>query len=371
MALVWSTICERGGTAAGLTALLLVLYTVVPAAAPQLSAEVVRVWAGQTPWYGQLVLSTFGWVGESCLYLRLNRIMQTGFNEPVFSTQVVTNLAGAVASFGFAWLMFGPAMRRAETGGTSRGLVRRSAGRIRIFGPGRVWALPLAWKDFQFIAGGYVLLALKLFGYALVSVGLVVMHFVSGPTARWGDAGELLVICLGWAAVIEACVLSARIFHDEVRLQTLSSLLMLPRSIPYLAYSKALGCLLGLAPSIGSLCLGLLFVTRFDLARAGKALMNPTVSGAVMSVLIFLHLVALLSLFVRWGALPLAIVVMTPLMMCCPIGQLLLLVAGRGGSHDPMGALAATVTVAIMMGLVCFVFQMMIAARLQEIGAKN
>ena len=371
VALVWSTICERGGTAAGLTTLLLVLYTVLPAYAPQISAELVSAGFGPSPWYGHVVHTVLGWVAESCLYLRLHRIMETGFNESVFSTQVITNLAGAVGCFGFAWLVFVPAMRRTATGGVSRGLVTRSTGRIQIFSPGRSWAMPLAWKDFQFVAGGYSFAVVKLFAFALLLVGLISMNSYQGGGLLWQDVGGLFVTCAGWATAIEACVLSARIFHDEVRLQTLSSLLILPRSIPYLAYSKALGCSLALAPSIACLCLGTLLIPGFDLIHAGEALINPSIWGAILAFLIFLHLVALLSLFVRWGALPLAIVIMAPLMICCPVGQLLLLVIGRGGVHDPFSALAATVTVWIMMGLVCFVFQMMIAARLQEIGAKG
>ena len=48
--------------------------------------------------------------------------------------------------------------------------------------------------------------------------------------------------------ILEACVSASRIFHDEIRLHTMSSLLMLPRSIPYMGYSKAIGCLMGLDP---------------------------------------------------------------------------------------------------------------------------
>ena len=91
----------------------------------------------------------------------------------------------------------------------------------------------------------------------------------------------------------------------------------------------------------------------------------------MLSVLIFLHLIALLSLFVKWGALPLALMLMGPLITCCPVGQLLFYVAGQqGGLRESYGVLAATATVWILMGLVCFVFQMMIAARLQELGSK-
>lgn len=371
IALVWSTVCERGGMAAGMTAFLLVMYSLQPVLAPAISTELARVGLSSTSTFGKAVFTTLSWSEESCVYYRWLRIMETGFNEPIFSRQVISNLVGGVICFGLAWLVFVPATRR-STGGTSRGLVVRSSSRVRLFSPGRSWAMPLAWKDFQFIAGGYVFTVVKLVVYALLLIAVVYINTSwGGGGIQWSDAGHLYCVCLMWAVAIEACLLAARIFHDEVRLQTLSSLMMLPRSIPYLAYTKALGCLLGLSPSIACLGLGSLLIPGFDIPKLGEFLIDPVTWGVVLGFTIFLHLVALLSLFVKWGALPLAIVVMAPLAICCPIWQLLFYVIGRnGGIRDSAGAVAATATVWILMGLVCFVFQMMIAARLQEIGSK-
>ena len=61
---------------------------------------------------------------------------------------------------------------------------------------------------------------------------------------------------------------------------------------------------------------------------------------------------------------------MGPISSCCPVGQLLFFVAGPQGMRENFGLLAATATIWILMGLVCFVFQMMIAARLQELASK-
>ena len=90
-----------------------------------------------------------------------------------------------------------------------------------------------------------------------------------------------------------------------------------------------------------------------------------------MTFLIFLHLIALLSLFVKWGALPAAFFLMGPVLSCCPVWQVYLVVGqGPNGLSTVWGELPATITVWILTGLVCFVFQMMIAARLQELGTK-
>lgn len=372
LALVFSTLCERGGSAAGLTTILLVFYACGPTFAPALTAELARVGLPKSPWYGHTIFRLLDWYAESSIFERIHyHVIATGFNDPIISTQVLTNFTMGLICFGFAWLVFIPSTSRQSTGGVSRGFVLKSSTRLRLFSPGRSWAMPLAWKDFQFIAGGHVFAVIKVFAYTLLLVGIVYLNYAwGGNGVQWGDVGGMYVGCLLVAVGIEACLLAARIFHDEVRLQTLSSLLMLPRSIPYLAYTKALGCLLGLLPSIICLCLGALMLPGVDANVAMEALIDPFTWGVILGVTIFLHLIALLSLFVKWGALPLAIFVMAPISLCCPVWQLLFLVVGRGGVRDSMGALAATVTVWILMSLVCFVFQMMIAARLQELGSK-
>ena len=376
VALVWSTVCQRGGTAAGMTTLIFALYFATPGLANLVKADLVSVGWSQSHGFTGLVLETLDWLGQSSIWDRLTATTQTGFKDPIFSHQVITNSFGGLACFLTAWLVFNPFTRSLTSQGVTRGLVMKSTSRIRFLSPGRCWALPLVWKDFQFIGGGYSFAVVKLIGYSAVLALIVYLTSIDGVTAssiRWNDVGEMYVSCMMGAVIIESCILAARVFHDEVRLLTLSSLLMLPRSIPYLAYSKALGCLIGLLPSLLCLALGALLLPGVESKRALEFLIEPYLWGVVLSVVIFLHLVALLSLFVKWGALPLAMALMAPIMTCCPVGQLLFFVVGQpgsGGLRESYGILAATATVWILMGLVCFVFQMMIAARLQELGSK-
>ena len=373
VALVFSTVCQRGGTAAGMTTLVFTIYFLLPWGAKSLGTDLSSYGWSQSHWLEGTILSSLDWIGSSSIWDRLVATTETAFNEPVFSRQVVTNSFGGLVCFLTAWLLFNPFTRSLTSQGVTRGLVLKSTSRIRFLSPGRCWALPLVWKDFQFIGGGYSFAVVKLIGYAAMLALVVYVNSIDSVTAsgiRWGEVGEMYVTCMGVAVVVEGCILAARVFHDEVRLQTLSSLLMLPRSIPYLAYSKALGCLMGLLPSVLCLALGALLLPGIDFDRVLEALVEPYLWGVVLSVMIFLHLIALLSLFVKWGALPLALMLMGPITSCCPVGQLLFFVVGNQGMRDSYGVLAATATVWILMGLVCFVFQMMIAARLQELGSK-
>jgi hypothetical protein len=285
---------------------------------------------------------------------------------------VVSNLIGGLVCFVFAWVIFTPCTKNSAGGAVSRGLVLKSNARIRFLSPGRAWPMPLVWKDFQFIAGGFGFAVIKLAAYVLLASGLVYVYDAWQITGApgWTSVDELYADCVCGLIAIEASILAARVFYDEVRLQTLSTLLILPRSIPYLAYSKALGCVMGLAPSIACLAVGVILLPGQGSRMALESLIDPRIWGCVLIMMIFLHLVALLSLFVKWGALPLAIVIMVPVLPCCPVLSLLLLVVGPGGIQDSAGTFAAIITVWILMGLFCFVFQMMIASRLQEIGSK-
>jgi len=369
VALVWSTICERSGSAAGLTCAVLVAYALAPYAAPQISTQLKEWGLTGTSGFGSIIHGTLEWGADLSVYHRLSRIMETGFQEPVFSQQVISNVFGGIVCFAFAWAIFTPFTKDSSGGAVTRGMVLKSNSRVRFLSSGRAWPLPLVWKDFQFIAGGFGFAVVKLVAYVMLATGLVSYFWATVDTPGIG-VDELYASCACCTIAIEASILAARIFYDEVRLQTLSSLLMLPRSIPYLGYSKALGCVMGLLPSVGCLLLGTILLPGGGSRLAVNALIDPMVWGFVLILMIFLHLVALLSLFVKWGALPLAIVIMVPLTPCCPIFSLLVLVAGPGGVRDSAGAFPAIATVWILIGLFCFVFQMMIASRLQEIGSK-
>ena len=365
IALFWSTVCRRGGTAAGMTTICLVVYAAVPRIATQTlgylnSAGRSRPSATFTQY--------LQWCEKSCSYWQLGQIMTTGFADPVMSVQVISNLLIGVGCFLLSWLLFSRFNSQTTGANDGRGMVAKSTGRVRFFAPGRAWSLPLVWKDFQFVAGGLRFATVKFTGYVLVFAAFV--YYGVRSNIAWTETCSNYISLMVWAVVIEASILSSRIFHDEIRLQTMSSLMMLPRSLSWIGHSKALGCLIGLLPSIICLCSSTLFLPGLDLKLAFQVAISPIVWGAILCFVVFLHLVALLSLFVKWGALPLGFVMMAPIMTCCPIVPLIFATSSRRETQDLFNSLAGIGVILVLMGLVCFVFQMMIAARLDEIGSQ-
>lgn len=372
LALVCSVCFQRGGNAAGCTTILLVVYTMAPPLAKFEIVELQSMAWSKGIWWQAAILTSLEWIQESCVFFQLAEVMTTGFAKPILTRQVISNSVAGLFCFGLAWLLFGPSVNRAVPGGATRGMLFKSTSRIRFLSPGRCWWNPFIWKDFQFIGGGYALFVGKLLAYS----GLFALYTVISlyPGNWWGlifsDVAKIYAFSMIGILVLEACLFASRIFHDEIRLQTMSSLLMLPRSIPYIGYSKLIGCLIGLLPATICLAIGALLLPGFYETQFLALAMEPSLWAAVMVALIFLHLIALLSLFVKWGALPAAFFLMWPISMCCPVQLLWIVATGPAGSPQNWGKLPATITVWVLTGLVCFVFQMMIAARLQELGTK-
>ena len=99
---------------------------------------------------------------------------------------------------------------------------------------------------------------------------------------------------------------ASRVFHDERKYHTLGVTLGFPVPIWRIVIEKLVGCALGLSPVALWLLAGFL-VDRSVLVRLAGTY-QAWIAGLVY--LVFVHLVMLLSLYVRWGALPLALALM-------------------------------------------------------------
>ncbi len=371
--LLCSVISRRSGTAAGLTTLWLIVHSIMPHLLQAPKAVLLASAWGSSSIFGKWLNSAMDVVIQSDVILRLYAILQTGFDEAIITTQVITNLGGGLAFFLLSWALFYRFALTADVQGISRGMLSQTTRRATWAGSGRAWGNALVWKEYNFLTGGNVFLVIKLVGflalYFLMYPILAGVRIIAGDPQPWDVDQEVvpahfaIVIAV---LVIELSIYASRLFHDEIRLQTLSSLLMLPRSIAYVAYSKLAGMLLGALPT-------LLFVIADSVLVAPNADEWFKVAGhpgfwfPIVMFSVFLHLVVLLSLFVKWGALPLAFFVMLITMYCCPIFMILIMISSEGGAAAHLIVLGIAWTLFIV---ATFVFQMMIHARLYELGAK-
>jgi hypothetical protein len=190
---------------------------------------------------------------------QLYSILSTGFQgAAVLSQQVITNVTGGLVLFGAGWLLFDVFNRNVDAvaGGTPRALgdvFRRGRRAIR------AWRAAVIGREFRFAAGGYTAWVLKLLTYgpgAFLMMAFIERDFFGLDLE---DFGSLLMILAAFVTLpLESVMLASRLFRNELKDRTWSTLYMLPWNLPAVAYSKLSGALLALVPTAVYFFLGAL-----------------------------------------------------------------------------------------------------------------
>jgi hypothetical protein len=111
-------------------------------------------------------------------------------------------------------------------------------------------------------------------------------------------------VFLSLAIAIDAGRVLAGSIHDEIRGQTLASLVMLPRSTVGVVYSKFAGAMLGWLPA--AFVDLLVSISTSEGLRNFEWILQHPMGFCVASFFILIpHVSAVLSLYMRWGATPL------------------------------------------------------------------
>ena len=316
LALMFSVRFRTTTTAAAFTLFFLLLFQIGPvwaAAIVQNFAPPVPVSLHHGAW--SILTAMIHLWGQATPSYRLGAIFQTGFAGPAIGFQVVTNLALGVLFFLLAWLVFDWCTREEKDAAPARQWWLRRATRRSRIPPGLVGPRSISWKDYTFISGGGFGLLLK-FGVVALLVAicnLMALEFGDEPQiTREFECRALIWISLLMTAVFLALD-AARVFREEIRWKTLSSLVTLPVSVPELAYRKVAGTLAGTLPLLAGFVLGLLLVPG-DVGDFLNDFFRDSDDFWVLLFLIlqfvlFLHLTAFLSLVIKRGALPLAIAI--------------------------------------------------------------
>lgn len=371
VALLASVISQRSGTAMALTLLFLIAYSVLPPLAPGINSWLVSegVLSGNGQEWFAWVLS--GLEKGSVWRLLFFTIPTTGFAEPIIGVQVISNLCAALICFLLSWLLFTRFALVEDAPAVSRGLLFRRSGRIRWLAASRAWSNPFLWKEYYFLAGGGGLLVIKFLCYGLLLLVLFLIQVWMQKSDPYVDPyADVPPVHLGimiGALIVEASIYASRVFHDEIRGQTMVSLLTLPRSISEISYSKVLGCSLGLVPALLWVLIDAFVFMPKGVDSVMEVITAPQFWVMSLITMVFLHLVVLLSLFVKWGALPLAFLATMMSFQCCPLLAVGFMVSDEGD------ALAKAIVIGIlwvMHAVSGFVFQMMIHARLYELGSR-
>lgn len=304
MGLLCSTLAARNRSAACRMTVLLAAYIALP--------QYCRWYLGVFGTTSPIFYDVFEWIGESCVFFQISVILTSGAEVSVFSRQVITNLGMGAAGFVLSWAFFGVTNRETATEAASRGLVTRNRGFIRVFSPGRPRLDALVWKEFHFGAGGFAALLIRvalfvaLYGLIIAVTQLGFMGLRWGPASWYGSTGTYLTVMM-FVITFDAGLLFSRCLHEEIRGQTLSSLMMVPRPTGLILYPKMLGSFLGWLPGPLCLLLGVLWMPE-GLRCAEDFFQRPGPPYLLISFFVLApHLAALSAMYVRWAALPIGI----------------------------------------------------------------
>lgn len=314
LALLFSVVFRNTATAAGVTLFLLVLFFVGPYWGGAIENSIAFHSHADLDKGGWRIITTMiRFWRDATPFERVGTILRTGFTGPVIGFQIVSNLVAGLVLFLLAWLLFDRCTREEKDATPARRSLRRRTSRRSGVPPYLVGAPAITWKDFTFISGGKFHLILKFTVLGLV-VGLCnVILLESGEPITREAEGNVLIWASVFTTVVWLAVEASRIFKDEIRWKTLSSLMMLPISVWELAYRKVAGALAATLPLLICFVIGEVIVPHHPDNIRGGASTAPEEYGMltvmILQYILFLHLTAFLSLVLKRGALPLAIAI--------------------------------------------------------------
>lgn len=302
VALFCSVRCSTSGRAASLATGLLLLFF---AAGPIL----LNV-AGLTsiPWISPRVIAACqGMYDEQQLMsvtVRLDQILTgtTGTSGTmIVAEQFWRNMSVGGVMFLLSVFLFNRYSEPVETNPHGESAV------VRRFTVGRCWKLPLVWKDFLFFMGGRAFLIIKLIGYLCLVGGFVWFHQLEFPgSAVWlsKDLTHTAFITVTILLTVEMLLYASNSLFLELRQSAIPALRMLPIYTPVILLQKLGACLLAMSPAM--LVLLCLFCYRPSAFMEDRYFAEQVVAWMFVALL-STHLTVLLSLYTRWAALPLAI----------------------------------------------------------------
>jgi hypothetical protein len=248
----------------------------------------------------------------------IGEVLATGGGPVAIASPILALLGGGIGAFVLARIFFERfcseefSLVRQLPSSVNRppslgALIRRSR-------PVRPWRDAVAWRDFYYLHGGPRGLFIK----GILYSGLFCWFAVSLLGRGWASVffgieeffSAVLPVAL-FLGAFESLFSTSRIYRLEQRNKTLSSLYLLPQDIDDLIRSKRRAVLLTLAPAFFfAVAATLVLIGPFFRNLPPESLIWVLQGAAFVIAQIFLthYLVAFFSLKMKWGGLPLALV---------------------------------------------------------------
>ena len=353
LGLLCSVVCSKASGASTAAVVILLVYLSGPFLLHQIASGLAQDgWIRGT---GIVMLASRGLLDlfvETNAFWKMSRVLATGGSRGIIDAQSVAHVVVGCVLFLLAWRLFEPMTSESRLASRGPRRARPAKGTIKQswLSPGRAWKAALVWKEYYFQSGG-----LK-FALGQSVVLAVVISVIAG--IQWRSEGRIFwtanAMGLGWASVLVIIVLTpsliSRCFMDEIKAKTLTNLVLLPQGTHGLIAAKIAGVLLALIPAVITFGAAVAFIALYtgffndrDFRDFNRNVMDAEflawLAWWCVQYLCFLHVVLFVSLYVRWGAMPLA--------LFCQIG-LMLLVAVLTESEDAVFIINGLVALAGM-----------------------
>lgn len=308
-----------------------------------------------------------------CLPIRMVNLTESAFSGAAIDTSVLFGFSSGLILLVCASWMFDRFAMSATAGQKSvvspvkaqmqsHHATRHRAEKHRV--SNRSWDRPLIWREFRFANRGMVGIQRRLLVQLLI-VLFFAFYFSANPqsigiTLAWSS------LLSGFIGLLDGTWTVSRLFRDEIRDQTWSTLVQTPHTIWELARDKTYGWGLSLLPSILTPYLfitSMLFlhehVPNDFFIRLELIVGSLAVGAAIFS---YLHLLALLTLYIGQKAIPLTI------SSCIAAGWLYVVTIFNSQWNTPARCVIFLITPVALFGLIV-IFQRLILRRLAVLAA--
>lgn len=307
LALFCSVRCTTSGRAAGMAGSILVMLFVLPNIITSVLGALPT--GSLSPAGSSLLADIPQAIERFSILARLNELLQTDNRVVFFGQQFWISMAISVVLFAISTLTLDFWSTPADVAGPSENAA------MRRWSVGRSWKLALMWKEFVFFTGGRSFFITKLIGGGFVFAGFIWLQRSQGYTDYFTLRGDNAWIAFQTAAAfltLEILLYSSGCLFYEIRQATHSTLASVPMSGVRVLLEKASGCLIALIPSL--FWLGTIVICGYE-GIARECSMTMVISYLIM-LAFSSHIAVILSLYTRWAALPLTILISAPAFFC-------------------------------------------------------
>ncbi|MEP3482484.1 MAG: hypothetical protein ABJZ55_24800 [Fuerstiella sp.] len=366
-ALLCSVICSTTGKAAALATIITLLFLVAGPCFDALLALKGTKW--MAPSFVTLIQSLKEHHQLLFVGPRLQSVLASNAQVPLMSNQLSHSLIGGFVCLISSVLLFekfSEENRRPEHGRTAA---------VRRILVSRCWKHAILWKDFVFFSGGKTVWLVKLVAYFCVILAFAVYQQLRYPTASFAltpHTASITVISLVLLVSLELLMYASNSLFLEIHHRTASDLLMLPTSSRKIFQQKTAAVFVTISPGI--IASSMLLLTHFELiARTGN--WWPWIVSWLLITSFLVHTSVLLSLYLRWAALPIAVLVtilISPVLAGAAAGTAGLSSSTFGIQSDSLGPwLVAAFSMCWMWLFILLPIQLEISASWKRCGIKS